>query len=230
MRVGHFLEGILLAVSFFAFCGWGQILDLGGPTQMGRCEQEFFTLALYNDTAQTFSSLIITFTRANADFSYIPGSSTLVLHDGSSVPSDPQKVGLDLIWHVDAILGYEYELPPDGTLTISLALATNCLTISGTHEASASGEGFITSAYDALSVEILPGVVRTYKTPSVVDAHVGDVVTWTITVENTGLGAIHNVVVTDTLGSGLAYVSSSPPGTPVGQTVTWELGTISPGS
>ncbi|MBC7318661.1 DUF11 domain-containing protein, partial [Candidatus Bipolaricaulota bacterium] len=91
------------------------------------------------------------------------------------------------------------------------------------------GTGFVSSPYDALSVEILPGAVQIYKEPAVIEARVGDTVTWTITVENTGLGPIHNVVVTDTLGSGLSYVSSTPSGAPVGQAVTWALGTLEAG-
>ncbi|MGQ9700557.1 MAG: CARDB domain-containing protein [Candidatus Bipolaricaulaceae bacterium] len=230
MRNGWFLLGMVIGLALsFPHEGVGQTLDLSGPSQMGRCEQEVFTIALSNDTPQTFSNLIVTFRRGNADFLYVTGSSILTLPDGSSIPGDPQEVGLEFVWDIDAILGEEYELPPGETLVIRFSLATTCTTLSGTHEAWATGDGFLASPYDALSVEILPGAVRIYKTPGVIDAHVGDVVTWTIVVENTGLGAIHQVVVTDTLGSGLAYVSATPPGTPSGQQVVWELGTIPAG-
>jgi uncharacterized repeat protein (TIGR01451 family) len=201
----------------------GQTLDLSGPAQMGRCEKGTFSILLTNDTSQTFSNIIVTFTRANANFVYVANSAILTLHDNSTVPGEPQPSGLQLIWNVDSILGYEYELPPAGTLKISFELATNCSTLSGTHQVSATGEGFLISPSNALSVEILPGAIRIYKTPSVIDAHVGDTVTWTIIAENTGLGPIYNVVVTDVLGTGLSYVSSSPPGTPSGQTVTWDF-------
>ncbi|HEU68943.1 MAG TPA: DUF11 domain-containing protein, partial [Candidatus Acetothermia bacterium] len=222
----------LVLLSFLVGIGWlaaAQTVDLIGPTQMGRCEQATFTIVLTNDTTQTLSDIIVTFTRANDNFVYVADSTTLTLHDGSTSPGNPDQVGLHLIWDVDEILGYEYELPPAGTLTISFKLATNCSTVSGTHKASAEGSGFVTSPYDTLSVEILPGAIRVSKTPATISAHVGDTVTWTITVENTGLGPIHNVVVTDVLGSGLSYVSSNPPGQAQGQTVVWELGTIQPG-
>ena len=229
MRIKRFLGGSLLGLIVLSAAALGQTLDLRGPAQMGRCEKGAFSILLTNDTSQTFSNIIVTFTRGNADFVYVTGSATLTLHDGSSSPGEPQPSELQLIWDVDSILGYEYELPPAGTLEISFKLATNCSTLSGTHQVSATGEGFLISPSDALSVEILPGAIQIYKTPSVIDAHVGDTVTWTIIVENTGLGPIYNVVVTDVLGTGLSYVSSNPPGTPSGQTVTWDFETIPAG-
>ena len=229
MRIKGFLGALLLGLMTLSAVALAQILDLNGPAQMGRCEEGTFTIILTNDTSQTFSNLIVTFTRGNVDFVYVANSATVTLHDNSTIPAEPQQVGLQLIWNVDEILGYEYELPPNETLAISFKLSTNCSTLSGTHQVSATGDGFLTSPYNALSVQILPGAIQIYKTPSVISAHVGDVVTWTITVENTGLGPIHNVVVTDVLGTGLSYVSSYPVGTPIGQTVVWELGTIQAG-
>ena len=229
MRIKGCLGGYLLGLIVLSVAALGQSLDLIGPAQMGRCEEGTFMIVLTNDTSQTLSNIIVTFTRANANFVYVVNSATLTLPDNSTIPAEPQGVGLQLIWDVDEILGDEYELPPGETLTISFELATNCSTLSGTHQVFAEGTGFVTSPYDALSVEILPGAIQIYKTPSIINAHVGDVVTWTITVENTGLGAIHNVVVTDVLGTGLSYVSSYPAGTPIGQTVVWELGTLQAG-
>ncbi len=96
-------------------------------------------------------------------------------------------------------------------------------------------DGLGYSVSDSQPVEILPGAVRVEKLPSVTSAAVGDDVTWTVRVENTGLGPIYNVVVTDVLGSGLAYVSSDPAGDNLDQTTTWDktqvpsLGEILPG-
>jgi len=214
---------LLLAACFAR----AQTFDLAGPDQIGRCEEATFTLTFTADAAQTASEIVFTITRPNADFTYVPGSGLITLHDGTNVPAEPTSSGLDLIWDLDSILGVAYELPPGETVTVEFSLATWCNTISGTLEARVNFD--TSSLYNSQPVEILPGAVQIYKTPSVIEARVGDVVTWIITVENTGLGAIHNVVVTDTLGSGLSYVSSNPAGTPAGQTVTWELGTIETG-
>ncbi|RLB20196.1 MAG: hypothetical protein DRG71_10095, partial [Deltaproteobacteria bacterium] len=209
-----------------AFVG-AQTLDLPGPDQMGRCEEATFMLTFTADAAQTASAIVFTVTRPNANFTYVPSSAHITLHDGTDVAAEPTSSGLDLVWDLYAILGTAYELPPGDTVTVEFALATWCNTISGTLEARVDFDAG--SLYDSQPVEILPGAVRITKTPSQIQAHVGDTVTWTITVENTGLGPIRNVVVTDTLGSGLSYVDSSPPGTPVDQTVTWELGAIEAG-
>ncbi|MGQ9566551.1 MAG: isopeptide-forming domain-containing fimbrial protein [Anaerolineae bacterium] len=54
---------------------------------------------------------------------------------------------------------------------------------------------------------VLPCAITVVKEPSTVSAEVGDVVTWTVTVRNTGYGVVPNVEVTDTLGPGLQHLS-----------------------
>jgi uncharacterized repeat protein (TIGR01451 family) len=57
---------------------------------------------------------------------------------------------------------------------------------------------------------------------------------FTIQISNTGSGAATNVVISDTLDAGLAYVSSSPTATTVAfretRILTWNLGTLMPGA
>jgi uncharacterized repeat protein (TIGR01451 family)/fimbrial isopeptide formation D2 family protein len=52
-----------------------------------------------------------------------------------------------------------------------------------------------------------PGAITVRKEPAVIPAGPDDIVTWTVYIENTGYGRVSNVRVTDTLGSGLQYVS-----------------------
>ncbi len=208
-----------------------QAMDLSGPTEMGRCETASFTAAFTADAIQTASRILFTTTLPNAGFAYVPGSGLITLNDGTPVPAEPSSSGLNLIWDLDSLFPTPYELPPGETATLEFALGTDCGTISGTLSARVECEQKVVPGYvtDSQPVEILPGAVQINKDPAVTVARVGDTVTWTITVENTGLGPIHNVVVTDTLGAGLLYVNSTPPGTPAGQMVTWELGTIEVG-
>ncbi|RLE27022.1 hypothetical protein DRJ54_08210, partial [Candidatus Acetothermia bacterium] len=208
----------------------GQQLDSSGPDQMGRCEEATFTVILINDTAQTLSDILITWERPNTDFVYVTGSSTITSHAGSPVQADPTETGVYLEWDVDALLGYGYSLPPGEAMTIDFLFDTNCSTVSGTHVATAEGTGFVTSPSDSLTVEVLPGAVRIYKNPGEIEARVGDVVTWTVTMENTGLGPVYNVVVTDALGAGLSYVAADPaPDSAAGGVITWSLGAIPSG-
>ncbi len=227
MKTGWRLVLFLAAgMSLLGQLSISQSVDLTGPTQMGRCEQATFVIAFTTDPVQTASSIAFLSTLPNAGFAYVPGSGLITLDDGTPVPAEPTPSGLNLTWDLDLILGTAYELPPGETVTVEFALITGCGTISGTLGARVDfvldGTGYWIS--DSQPVEILPGAVRVEKIPSVISAGVGDEVTWTLRVENTGLGPIYNVVVTDVLGSGLAYVSSDPAGDNVGQTTTWDKG------
>ncbi len=218
--VGWVVVAVLLASGAV-----GQTVDVSGPSFLGRCEQGEFQVLLANThLTQTMSTIIVTHTRPNAGFAYVPGSGLITLDDGTPVLAEPTPSGLNLTWDLNLILGTAYELPPGEIVTVEFALVTGCGTISGTLGARVDfvldETGYWVS--DSQPVEILPGAVRIEKIPSVISAGVGDEVTWTLVVENTGLGPIYNVVVTDVLGSGLLYVSSSPAGDNVGQTTTWD--------
>jgi uncharacterized repeat protein (TIGR01451 family) len=63
--------------------------------------------------------------------------------------------------------------------------------------------------------------------PSIARGASGD---FTIVVTNTSQVEAENVVVRDTLPDGLAYVSSSPPGTESANTITWNLGNLAGGA
>ncbi|MBC7169944.1 DUF11 domain-containing protein [Candidatus Bipolaricaulota bacterium] len=232
------IGALLVGVGVFAACGvQAQVVALTGPTEMGRCEQATFTIAFTADPIQTASAIAFTATRPNVGFAYVADSGLVKLHDGAVVVVEPTPSGLNLVWDLDLLLGYSYALPPGETVTVEFALATGCTTVSGTLEARVDFDldGVGSWISDSQPVEILPGAVRVEKLPSVTSAGVGDEATWTLRVENTGLGPIYNVVVTDVLGSGLAYVSSNPVGDNLGQTITWdktqvpELGEILPG-
>jgi len=71
-------------------------------------------------------------------------------------------------------------------------------------------------------ITVYQGAVTIEKTPSTQNATLEENVSWTITVTSTGLGPIENVVITDTLQSGLQYISSSPAGVVTGPgTLEW---------
>lgn len=204
-------------------------LELLGPDQMGRCEQELFTVVFTASDTNTANSIVITSTRPEG-FTYVPGSGEVTLHDGTTLNADPDEIGLDLVWDLDALTGDDYVVPSGGEVRVEYELETSCGTLSGNNEVRVDYVSCTIAGVldDTLSIEILPGAVVVYKEPGVIEARVGDVVEWTITVENTGFGPIYNVVVTDVLGSGLAYDSSDPVGTVDGQTVVWEIPQVLP--
>ncbi|HEX6293012.1 MAG TPA: SdrD B-like domain-containing protein [Herpetosiphonaceae bacterium] len=76
---------------------------------------------------------------------------------------------------------------------------------------------------------ILPVNVRLTKSaPATVV--VGQTLTYTLTYTNTGPGLAQSVTITDTLPSGLTFVSATPaPASQTGQNLSWNLGTLAPG-
>ena len=213
-----------------AFCGiaFGQV---SGPSQMNQCDQQTFTIALENTSpTQAACDIVISAAPPQPGFSFGDGTAAV------TVPGFPSPFAADPVgnaWDMDAIVGSEYELPPGEQISVSFDLATDCTAESGNIEVQIDYEDCQTAQpyqeLDSLSIEVLPGALVVSKTPSVQDARVGEDVTWAITVESTGLGTISDVMLTDVLGAGLAYVSDTGGGTNVGQTTTWDLGAIAAG-
>ncbi|MCX7750936.1 MAG: hypothetical protein N2320_05305, partial [Candidatus Bipolaricaulota bacterium] len=179
MRNRWFHLGVLLLA--LGALGTAQAVDLQGPTEMGRCYLPMFTVT-FTAGAQTASAIAFTVTRPNAGFSYVVSTGAFILPDGTIVEAEPtSSSGLNVIWNVDLILGFSYELPPGETITLEFGLLTGCGTISGTLDARVDWvETVPRYLTDSQPVQILPGAVLIYKVPTVVQAAVGDVITWTL--------------------------------------------------
>ena len=95
---------------------------------------------------------------------------------------------------------------PSETITRHAVFTATCDAVSGQNVVTLTQTGAdpIVKRTDFV---VNPGAITLRKEPSIVPAALGDVITWTVYVENTGYGVVSNVRVTDTLGSGLEYVS-----------------------
>ncbi|MDK2012648.1 MULTISPECIES: beta strand repeat-containing protein [unclassified Deinococcus] len=87
----------------------------------------------------------------------------------------------------------------------------------------------LTTACDAATVTVDVGaasadVIITKTGPAF--AKPGETISYTLTVTNAGPNAATAVTVSDTLPTGLTYVSSAPAATVSGQTLSWTLGTL----
>ncbi len=71
--------------------------------------------------------------------------------------------------------------------------------------------------------------VKVKKTADNASPHVGDIVTYTLTVSNTGAAPAEDVVVTDHLPGGVTFVSAQSPCTRAGSVVTCNVGTLPSG-
>ena len=219
-------SSVALLLLFIPAVAWGQVIV--GPDQMNQCDQASFTVTITNASAtQAACLLTITHSLPNDGFLYVPGSTIITLDETAETFTDDP---IGNVWDIDAIRGSAYALPPGETVTISYEMTTTCAAVSGTDIITVDFEdcddpGVPLQNVSSTSVEILPGAIVVSKTPSIQDASVGDLVTWTITVENTGIGTVSNVEVVDVLGSGLAYNSDTGNGVNAGQTTTWDAGT-----
>ncbi len=205
---------------------------ISGPLSINNCDEGIYTITVTNTTPGAIGSIVITNTLPNGNFSYVPNSAVLCfpspgcatcnLPGGSA---EPTPSGNDLTWDIDTLCSGTLQLAQGEEFTVQFTLSTNCDTISGNNAVRVdyvdipSGTPLFDT--DSTSIEVMPGAVIITKTPFVQPAGLNDNVTWTLTVQNTGLGTIENVVVTDVLGAGLLYVSDTGSGINSGQTTTW---------
>ncbi len=87
----------------------------------------------------------------------------------------------------------------------------------------------VTTACDAATVAVNVGAASadlTITKTGPAFAKPGETITYTLTVTNAGPNSATGVTVSDTLPTGLTYVSSAPAATVSGQTLSWTLGTL----
>jgi len=100
-----------------------------------------------------------------------------------------------------------YTLAPNETITRAASFRATCDAVSGQNEVIITQDDGPDVGPIYTDFAVAPGAITLRKVPSVIPAAVGDVVAWTVIVENTGYGRVDNVAVTDTLGAGLEFVS-----------------------
>ena len=140
-----------------------------GPDQMNFCDQSTFTTTITNASVTQSACLleiVRSYTEAGVD--YVPGSTTITLHDATVLTDDPTANA----WDIDALLGSAYTLPPTESITIAYDLITSCAAVSGTEQVTANYEdcddpGVPLTNVSSASIEILPGAIVVSKLPSV---------------------------------------------------------------
>ena len=219
-----------------------QNVTITGDSTINQCETKSYTISILNNSGNPLTNLVITALLQNfTGFSYVNGTTSITsieldldtpifcfadpgISGGYSGTCAPAPFAPYLTWDIDAQCGGPFTLGPGETLNITFSLSTDCTAVSGSLNTyidyRISGTPFCDNT-GAHSIQVLPGGVTIKKTPNVIPQELWQNVTWTLTIENTGFGIIENVVVTDVLDTGLAYVSSSPAGVNAGQTTTW---------
>ena len=118
------------------------------------------------------------------------------------------------------------ELAPNETRVFEDRFTAGCDAVSGQHTVTISQDDRAPfTVYTDFMVN--PGAITLRILPNVIPARIGDVITWTVMVQNTGYGTVSNVHVTDVLSSGLEFVGGYTEATsitiPVGAVMTFPL-------
>ncbi|MDM8539627.1 SdrD B-like domain-containing protein [Desulfococcaceae bacterium HSG9] len=115
----------------------------------------------------------------------------------------------------------DYTIPAEGTVTAEFFYSSDCSVVSGDNETVVSFTGYPDIRYTR-SFIVNPGAITLTKVATHVNglaitetsepaAQIGDIITWRIRVESSGLGDVRNVEVTESLGDGLIYTDTPPP-------------------
>ena len=155
----------------------------------------------------------------NVGFYYVGGSATVSSNLDSPSLTDPGTTAPDapfsLVLNGSAPLN---ALEPGETLTFTFKLATTDYAPSSQLLTVSLQSGSPSPATCISTSENVPtgrGNLTLVKGAALQDAAVGDVVTWTIELKNTGLGNVYNAVITDTFGSALTNTQIIPAPAPV---------------
>ncbi|MCP4040347.1 MAG: DUF11 domain-containing protein, partial [Gammaproteobacteria bacterium] len=225
---------VLILLCLAPLAAWGQTVTVSGDSVVDQCQDDVndaglptYTITLENTSGETVSNIRITTHLVDLvpGFTFVTGTADISATGNPSFCSaDPTVSGTDLIWDVDTDCGGTIILADAENLTITFSLETGCEADSGSLD--------ITAVYDlpgvpdasiavAESIQVNSGAVTITKVPATIPAYLGEEVTWTLTVENTGAGVVENVEVTDELEAGLVFVSATQSGSNAGQITTW---------
>jgi len=237
--VKNFLTIFFIAFFALGFNLYSQGLgiDITGNFMVNQCETNEYSILLTNNTGNDVTNIVVVGQLENlTGFTYVGSSSLLNINSGGdNAVNNPTVNGIyagdctapgtpNLTWDINDLNGSPVTLANGETIEVKFELETDCDAVSGSFNTLIDYENDGTPVCDntgLLNIMVFPGAVTIKKTPNVVAAELGDDVTWDIEVENTGIGYIENVIITDELGVGMTYLSSTGSGQNAGQITTW---------
>ncbi len=150
-----------------------------GPTQVNQCDTITFTIRFTNDN-NVANNVVV---QSAMPAEYTPQQQT-VCSFGS--------------------------VPPNATETCYAVFTGGCDAVSGQNVVTLTQDGY-PPIVKRTEFEVRPGAIQVTKVDqdgnTLTPARLGDLITWTIRVENTGFGNVNNVRITDTMGAGISHVS-----------------------
>ncbi len=230
---------LFLFILFTVFSFHLKSQTINGPSSINVCETKEYTIIVQNTSGNNIRDLKIKADISElTGFSYVAGTSSIDIA-GSTCTAEPTISGTSLVWNINSLCsGGPHVINSGETVVVKFSLVTSCEAASGNLKAnisySSGGNSMTENAVH--NIKVNKGFITITKTPSVQSLEVGKEVTWTIKVENTGFGPVHNVVVKDELGAGFELTSSDNGQVQAnGQIITWTsndkpaLSSIDPG-
>ena len=163
-------------------------VDKEGPASLGLRKTGEYTVAVTNSGDTTATNVTLT--------DELPAGLTFV----SSTPEAASSDGSTVTWSLG-------DIEPGGSASVTMVLTASATGEQINTATALSVEGI--SGQDTALTSVIPGSLQLSKTGPA-ETISGDSLTYEITVTNDGVGALSNIVLTDTLPEGLTYVSSSP--------------------
>ncbi|RJS80927.1 DUF11 domain-containing protein [Methanophagales archaeon] len=184
-----------------------EIKKTASPTEGTPCTDVTFTITVTNTGDCTLNPVTVVDTLP-AGMSYVSDDSGGSVVGNTITWTTSLGMGASQIIHLVAHI----DAGASGTLTDSV-------TATGTPP-----KGADVTDSDTADVTALASGISVEKVANPTSNAPSTKVTFTITVTNTGDCTLDPVTVVDTLPAGMSYVSSSPAGSVVGNTITWDVG------
>ncbi len=181
------------------------------PVSRGNVNGDVYTVTVSNNSAASVPEISL-YVDPNVGFLFMGGSPAATSNLSGTLGLNVTGDGTPGTAFILAVTGdpFAKALAPSETMTFTFRLATDADAKSGQLLTAAirSGDpspGECKTA--AINIPTVRGNLTILKAPLLQTGSYGEVITWTVTLKNTGLGTIYDAVMADILGAGYAPTS-----------------------
>jgi len=180
---------------------------------MGNVDGDVYTVTVTNNGAKDVTEVSFLI-NPNVGFSYLDNSATVMSSVDGSLAFDTDTTGAPDANATIELTGVTTQttLAQSETLIFVFKLATNADAKSGQRlEVTLQSGDPVAECKTAMqNLQTARGNLVVTKKPTLQDARVGEAVTWTVEMRNSGMGNVYSATLTDIPGSGLANVNVVP--------------------